>query len=328
MFNFPCSVSRLVVGIAATVAFTLIFVSSSAFAQPSSTWVQLKVSKKPSARSGCVMVYDPISQKTVLFGGYDGSQHVNDTWTFDGKKWALVPTAVAPPARAGASAAYDPTLQQVVLFGGYNGQYLNDTWLWNGATSTWTQATPAHQPVPETLPMLFPDPISGHVDEFGGYDGKFYLQTSWRWKDGDWHKHTYAHPSARAASVVGTNPVLKQTVIFGGLADVNPVNTWTFDGRSWTQQFPANQPNQRLNTGTVYDPRFSGVVTFGGFSGQDNNETWLWDGSNWTQLAPQQVPPPREQMGMAFDQSHQQTVVFGGLGGTTLLNDTWVLQTN
>jgi hypothetical protein len=74
-------------------------------------------------------------------------------------------------------------LKQVVLFGGFNGQYLNDTWMWNGATST-----PAHQPVPETLPMLFPDPISGRVDEFGGYDGRFYQMTTWRWRSGDWHK--------------------------------------------------------------------------------------------------------------------------------------------
>lgn len=307
----------------AAVALTVV----SAFSQ-SSTWVQLKPSKKPSARAGQVMVYDPVSQKTVLFGGYDGSNHLNDTWTFDGKKWTLVPTSVAPPPRAAAGAAYDAKLQQLVMFGGFNGQYLNDTWLWNGATSTWTQATPKHQPVAMTLAMLFPDPISGRADLFGGYDGKFYQSTSYRWSNGDWHKlHPKQSPSARAAAVLGTDPVLKQTVVFGGLADVNPVNTWSFDGHTWTQQSSATQPTQRLLVGTVYDPRFSGVLTFGGFNGQDENETWLWNGTNWSQLTPQQSPPPRESMGMAFDELHQQTVVFGGLNAKTLLNDMWVLQT-
>ena len=27
--------------------------------------------------------------------------------------------------------------------------------------------------------------------------------------------------------------------MFGGLADVNPNNTWTYDGAAWTQQSPA-----------------------------------------------------------------------------------------
>ena len=115
--------------------------------------------------------------------------------------------------------------------------------------------------------------------------------------------------------------------MFGGLADVNPVNTWTFDGRNWTQQFPSTQPPELLLTGTVYDPRFGGVVTFGGFDGADDNQTWLWSNNDWSQLFPQQAPPPRESMGMAFDELHQQTVVFGGLDGDTLLNDTWALQT-
>ncbi|MGH9643551.1 MAG: kelch repeat-containing protein, partial [Terriglobales bacterium] len=229
---------------------------------------------------------------------------------------------------AGAGAAYDSTLQQVVMFGGYDRQYLNDTWLWDGATSTWTEVTPAKSPKPMTLPMLFPDPRTGNVDEFGGYAGKFYQYITWRWKDGIWKKqYPKQSPGARAAAVIGTNPVLKQTVVFGGLADVNPVNTWTFDGKNWTQQFPATQPPQRLDVGTVYDPRFHGVVTFGGFIGVDANDMWLWDGSNWTQLFPKKSPPPREQMGMAFFDTQLETVVFGGLSGNNLLNDTWVLKT-
>jgi hypothetical protein len=263
-----------------------------------------------------------------MFGGWDGSKHLNDTWTFDGTNWKLVKTATTPPPRAAASAAYDATLKQVVMFGGYNGQYLSDTWIWDGATRTWTQATPVHHPVAETEPMLFADPFSGHVDEFGGYDGRFYQYTSWRWRAGDWHKlFPKQYPSARSAAVFGTDPVTKQTVIFGGLADVNPVNTWTFDGHNWTEQFPSTQPTQRLNTGTVYDPRFAGVLTFGGFAGLDVNDMWLWNGTDWSQLSPKRSPPPRESMGMVFDELHQRTVVFGGLDGKTLLNDTWVLQT-
>jgi len=325
---FPSRTLRSTFGFAAIVALTLLAFQS-AFAQPSSTWTQIKTGKHtPSPRDGFVMFYDPISLNTILFGGWDGSNHLNDTWAFDGKRWTQVPTSVAPPARAGATAAYDSTLKQAVLFGGFNGNYLNDTWIWDGSTMTWTQATPAHSPVPETLPMAFPDPRSGHADLFGGYDGRFYQSTTWRWKNGDWHRlHPKTSPYARAAAVIGTNPALKQTVVFGGLADVNPHNTWTFDGHNWTLQSPQTQPNQTLLVSAVYDPRFSGVVFFGGFDGQDDNQTWVWDGTNWAQLFPQQSPPPREQFGMVHNPYTQQTIVFGGLDGNDLLRDTWVLKT-
>ena len=324
----PRSSLRSCRGVIAIVAFILLLLASLSFAQPpNSTWRKVTTATAPSARSGCVMAYDPISQKVVMFGGWDGSSYPNDTWTFDGTNWTQVITATAPPGRAGGGAAYDSTLQKVVLYGGFDHQYLNDTWLWDGATSTWTEATPAKTPKAVTGPMVFPDPLTGNADEFGGWDGRRYQLTTWRLRDDIWHKqYPKQFPSARAAGVIGTNPVLKQTVVFGGLADVNPVNTWTFDGKNWTQQSPATQPEQRLNVGTVYDPRFHGVVTFGGFTGQDNNDMWLWDGTNWTQLFPKKSPPPREQMGMAFDDVLLETVVFGGLSGNQLLNDTWVLK--
>jgi hypothetical protein len=166
MRNLPrfVLVLRSAVWSAAAVALTAV----SAFSQvPPSTWVRLQPQRTPWARAACVMVYDPVSQKIVMFGGFGRTRYFDDTWTFDGTNWKRIRTTVQPAARAAASAAYDAKLKQVVLFGGYNGQYLNDTWMWNGATSTWTQATPSHQPVPETLAMMFPDPISGRVDQFG-----------------------------------------------------------------------------------------------------------------------------------------------------------------
>src|SRR3979411_1352464 len=112
-----CSLRTALWSVAA-VALTVLSVNSPPFSQvPSSTWVQLHSAVKPSARSSCSMAYDPVSQKTVLFGGYDGSRHLNDPWTFDGRNWKHITPAVAPPARAAGSAAYDATLKQVVLFG-------------------------------------------------------------------------------------------------------------------------------------------------------------------------------------------------------------------
>src|SRR5689334_7137040 len=102
------------------------------------TWRQLSPARSPQARTGCAMTYDPVSQKVVMFGGLDASNaNLNDTWTFDGTNWTQVTTSVAPPVRNGATMAFDQTMKKVVLFGGFDtNTYLQDTWLWDGATLT------------------------------------------------------------------------------------------------------------------------------------------------------------------------------------------------
>jgi len=308
----------------------IVALSATSLAQiPASTWVQLAPAHNPQRRGAPAMAYDPVSQKIVMFGGYGRMGYHSDTWTFDGTDWKRrrVP---GPSLRAAAALAFDVTLQKLVLFGGWNGSnYLNDTWVWDGATLSWTQMNSPRNPKPVTGPMVFTDPRNGRVDTYGGFDGSFYSLTTWRWRDGSWHKQFPAQfPSARGSAIVATDPVRKQTVLFGGLADVNPINTWTYDGHTWTQQFPNNQLPYRFFSGAVYDPRFQGVVVFGGFSGSDVNDTWLWDGADWQQLSPASSPDVRESFGMAFDELHQKTVIFGGQSGRSILRDTWVLQTN
>jgi hypothetical protein len=152
----------------------------------SASWVQLSPASSPPARSYLAMIYDQASGKIVMFGGFDGTGYLNDTWTFDGVTWAQVATDTPPPVRAAAQMAYDFVARKVVLFGGYNGtNYLGDTWLWDGTTSRWTRVRTAHHPRPVTGPMLFPDP-NGRVDLFGGFDGHFYQLTMWQWTGSDW----------------------------------------------------------------------------------------------------------------------------------------------
>src|SRR5438034_5249854 len=84
-------------------------------------WVRLSPATSPPARSYLAMTYDPASGKIVMFGGYDGTGYLNDTWTFDGTTWSQVATPISPPRRAAAQIAYDASTQKVVLFGGYDG---------------------------------------------------------------------------------------------------------------------------------------------------------------------------------------------------------------
>src|SRR5262245_38064694 len=93
-------------------------------------WIELSPRNSPPARSYLAMTYDPVSGKIIMFGGFDGSGYLNDTWEFDGATWTQVTTNTPPPARSAAQMAYDSVTHKVVLYGGFNGaNYLGDTWL-------------------------------------------------------------------------------------------------------------------------------------------------------------------------------------------------------
>src|SRR3982750_535832 len=196
----------------------VVLAQSSGSATSAPVWLFRSPSNVPTPRSYVTMTYDAVSQKVILFGGYNGRSYLNRTWTYDGTTWRRVFTPLAPSPRANAQMAYDQVSRKVVLFGGYNGtSYLRDTWLWDGATSKWTQAAPAHSPPAVTGPMLFTDP-NGKVDEFGGYDGSRYQGTMWRWTGTDWRRLQLPMlPYARSSAAVGFNPLLNQVVMFGGL---------------------------------------------------------------------------------------------------------------
>jgi hypothetical protein len=116
--------------------------------------------------------------------------------------------------------------------------------------------------------------------------------------------------------------------MFGGLADVNPNNTWTYDGTTWTLQSPAVQPLLVYAASGAFDPGLQGVVLFGGGSaGVDQNTTWLWDqvGATWTHLSTPQSPPAREGAGMTYDAALHHVILFGGQDNNGSFNDTWEL---
>src|SRR5438093_1078229 len=57
---------------------------------PALNWIQLSPATSPPARSYLAMTYDVASGKIIIFGGFDGINYLNDTWTFDGNTWTKV----------------------------------------------------------------------------------------------------------------------------------------------------------------------------------------------------------------------------------------------
>jgi hypothetical protein len=86
----------------------------------------------PSGRSDHAMIYDPVNDRMVVFGGYDGAFR-NDVWALNlaGKgSWAqLTPAGGPPPGRNIIDAIYDAAGGRMVVHGGWSGSsVLGDTW--------------------------------------------------------------------------------------------------------------------------------------------------------------------------------------------------------
>lgn len=292
-------------------------------------WEELVPGTALPALSAFAMAYDPVAQQMVLFGGYTASAYSSATYTFDGSAWTRRITPVHPSARAGAGMAYDADTQQLVLFGGFAGSYFDDTWLWDAATGSWSEASPSHVPKAVTGPSLFSDPITGQADQYGGFDGQFYQLKTWRWSGGDWNEIATAHAAfARAAACSALDPIHHEVLVFGGLGSVNTWNTWTFDGIDWHDHaLGFAQPPNRYSGAAGWDDQLGRVIVFGGGNGTgvELDDTWEWTGSSWVQLLPDEVPPGRESHGMGWFPPLSRVLVVAGEDQAVPLSDDWTL---
>lgn len=114
----------------------------------SNTWTRKGPASHPSAREGHVMAFIG-DDKVVLFSGYD---EPNDTWVYDlgDDTWTnMSPVGVPalPPSRYDAGMAYLGGCR-VALFAGIaqSGDDLDDTWVYDLKTNTWTEMDTATAP--------------------------------------------------------------------------------------------------------------------------------------------------------------------------------------
>jgi hypothetical protein len=143
-------------------------------------------------------------------------------------------------------------------------------------------------------------------------------------------------PSPRQGAALAYDAAAGDIVLFGGstTAPIKPGSslgdTWTWDGTTWTQQFPPVSPPARTWSTMAYLPKSRSVVLFGGnnLAGGDGafDDTWTWDGiaKTWTQQSPATHPSARGPNQLVYDAVTQNIVLFGGVTtNLTSLNDTW-----
>lgn len=273
------------------------------------TWTQVETPVSPPVFEGngpiftttANMAYDPSIGKILLYGmAIEDGQTVVETWTFDGTTWSQLSPATNPTLQFGAAMAYDPSLGAMVLFGGVNRPgAVNATWTFDG--TTWSQLSPATSPSARFGAAMAYDPTLGRMVLFGGMQGATadtQLNDTWTFDGTTWVPvDTPGAPSARVGALLAYDAADETLVLFGGLeisADqaTGLVDTWTFDGSTWTQQHPATSPSSRIGPSMAYDAAARELVLFGGASVDGATTTELAD--TWVYrpaTAPAACPP-------------------------------------
>lgn len=207
-------------------------------------WTRRTPPASPPPRARPHLAADIATGTVVLFGGsVVGPPHLNDTWVWDGRllTWTAQSPTTSPSPRIDGTMSYDWVLKKVLLFGGQGitatnpiGTSFSDTWLWDGATKTWTEDpnTPARTPTQRRFAQMSDDKARKRVVLFGGDvpgpDGDTW---TWNGTKRTWTKmEPLARPGAfRDASMAYHAPT--QAVVFFGAGEI-----WAWNGVNWKRK--------------------------------------------------------------------------------------------
>lgn len=103
------------------------------------TWNKLDIEQPPGVFNAA-MSYNTDKSEFVRFGGWNGSNRIDETWIFN-QQWKKLKTENSPASRNHSRMVYDEKRNKAILFGGHDGENIfGDTWefsnnQWNNITN-------------------------------------------------------------------------------------------------------------------------------------------------------------------------------------------------
>ena len=330
------------------VAISLLFFSTTvSFAQWSQLSPEVVGGTLPERRSlGMARISE---DRIIMFGGYDGSNALGDTWLYEinENRWTNLSPAIIGgtlTARLGMGLVHIDG-DQVIMFGGWSPDtgFLGDTWLYDLSDNIWKQITPTV--VGGTLSIRSNMSIcnigDGRAIMFGGKSGTNYLNETWLFEiaNNTWTKltptvtgGTLSERQCAGSDYLGDNKIM----IFGGSSTIYYNDTWIYDisSNEWTKHSPTYSggvlssmtATQICRIGENRAALFSGRLSSGSYV----NETWLYNltVSQWSKLdlaGVNGLPAIRAWAGL-LNISKNKCILFGGSDSSTAYNDTWLLR--
>lgn len=268
-------------------------------------WTQMSLELKPSARWTHVMVYDCSNKKMILFGGYNESGCLGDTWVFDltNNSWKEMKPENNPSPRHTHTMAYDPDNQKVILFGeNSRGVQQRDMWTYDYQNNQWEQIIPDLNPPSKSIHTMSFDSDNRKIILFGGYGPHDSItDDTWAYdiKNNTWEEMSpMSKPDTRYGHTMVYDANNKKTVLFGGSNNDGPMDdTWVYDlpSDNWIKMDPINRPDPRYLHSMVYHPDNRCIILFGGMKddGVYLNDLWVYNSgtstNTWTEIGNNKV---------------------------------------
>ena len=216
------------------------------------------------------------AQTILMFGGYDGSNRVNDLWEFDTVRriWTELGPAGSPPTPRHSHAAVEFS-NCMYIFGGYDGNYRQDLHEFSISRRNWVSIQPKGA-IPRARYRCTAVVHERKMLLFGGHDGSRHLNdfSELSFDNMTWSTIESPTPSplprdSHSAVIAGD-----RMLIFGGSTGMARNDLYEFEvkTKTWTELQPSGQvespaPCPRFcQTGFVHRNYF---YIFGGYDGQN-----------------------------------------------------------
>jgi hypothetical protein len=242
--------------------------------------------------------------------------------------WVNPNAGVAQPtARRGHRLIRNSDGSKLLTFGGLDplDQALNDTWMWNGISSTWALITTSPSPPARSDYGLTFDSSRQVWTLFGGRSATGHLlQDTWEFNGTSWTQRTPApSPPARRNATMTFDSTRGRSVLIGGSNTSGYLNdVWEWDGAQWRDATPAQPISARADHGAAYDTTRKVVVVIGGRNATTTfGDTWEWNGQYWRQRIVAPGVRPRYGFGLDYYEDNNWVVAVGGQGPDTLIQE-------
>jgi hypothetical protein len=278
---------------------------------------------------GMPMVSVPLERRFVGFGGAPAKAQppLDDTWSLSmrDQSWTHVLDLTQPPARVHHCSAYLPDQNQLMVIGGADekGPLAPAAYAINLATRTWS-AVSAPLPTGTVGCMAAWSTALGRMIVFGGAGDQGVVDETWSF---DPHVGNFERlwpapsPPARSDGILVDDGT--RLLLYGGIADQELDDVWSFDGSTWSQL--DHGPPARQGAVGAYDRDGKRWIVFGGQSGANLlDDVWLFSGA-WSQLAVTAGPTARAFGAGAWDTGNDRVIILGGLGQGGAFADGWTL---
>lgn len=302
-------------------------------------WTQVKYTGSPP-RQRSLHAGIAVGDSLFVFGGYDGSNRVNDFYKFSFKtsRWTVVPPSATMPSARDRHVVVSYQAQ-MYIFGGYDGSNrVNDFWQYHTEEESWTLMDNAVGQPPTPRHSHSGIEYDGSMYIFAGYDGNY---------RSDFHRFCFVQRKWSIVPVKGSVPKAryrtsavafknKMLVVGGhdGAKHLNDFYQFNFDTLEWslvetTGQVPPPSPRDSHSAVICGESMY----LFGGSTGSARNDlyTFSFETKQWQEVRPpwtvgQKANAPCPRFCHTCEVYNSSLYIFGGYDGQQRLNDFWQIK--